>query len=353
MNLEKQKAFLIHFLFIALLIGLGYIGIKYFMPLLMPFIIGLIVAAFLRKMIDAISKYTHIKRSFVSIVILLIFYSAIAFLAILAGARIFAFMKENVIKLPTFYREAIEPALYEISEELLSRYPDIEIYFEDIIVNLNDSIFTFATNTSTKVLNMITGFVGQVPSILIKFIITIVATFFFTIDFHRITDFVLRQFSDKQREMILKVKDNIIGTLGKFLKAYTTLIIITFLELSIGFFIMKIPSPFLIGGIVAIVDVLPILGTGAVLLPWMVIAFIFGNNTIGFGMLILYIIITVVRQSLEPKIVGQQIGLHPVVTLTCIFVGAQLLGVVGLLAFPVAATILKKMNDEGTIHLFK
>jgi sporulation integral membrane protein YtvI len=153
--------------------------------------------------------------------------------------------------------------------------------------------------------------------------------------------------------MIIKVKDNVIGTLGKFIKAYTTLIIITFLELSLGFFILKVPNPFLAAAVVAFVDILPILGTGAVLLPWTIICFIFGNNAMGIGILILYIIITIVRQTLEPRVVGQQIGLHPVVTLICIFVGAQLLGVVGIFLLPVTATILKKLNDEGTIHLFR
>ena len=78
-----------------------------------------------------------------------------------------------------------------------------------------------------------------------------------------------------------------------------------------------------------------------------------GSNKIGLGMLILYVIITAVRQSIEPKIVGQQIGLHPVVTLLCMFVGVNLMGILGLLLLPVIATLLKKLNDDGVIQLFK
>ncbi|MDF2611951.1 MAG: putative rane protein, partial [Lachnospiraceae bacterium] len=123
--------------------------------------------------------------------------------------------------------------------------------------------------------------------------------------------------------MILKLKDNGIGTLGKFIKAYAAIISITFLELSAGFWILGIPNALLFGGLIAIIDVMPILGTGAVLLPWSIIAFILGNTKVGIGMLVIYIVITVVRQSIEPKIVGQQIGLHPIVTLILMFVGAQ------------------------------
>lgn len=353
MNLNKQKAFLIHFAYFAVILGVAYISIKYFLPLLMPFVIGLIVAAILRPLIDVLSKKLHLRRSFVSIVILLIFYSFIAFLAIMVSSRVFLFLQNLFYHLPKLYKDSIEPVLIKATDDFLNRFPDIEYYMEDIFNSINDSIFSFLTTASSTVVGAITGFAGQVPSILIKFLFTIVSSFFFTIDYHRIAGFVMKQFSTEKRTMILKVKDNVIGTLGKFIKAYTTLIIITFFELTVGFLILKIPNPFLVAALVAFVDLLPILGTGAVLLPWIIISFIFGNNTMGFGILILYVIITVVRQTLEPRVVGQQIGLHPVVTLTCIFIGAQLLGVVGIFLLPVTATILKKLNDEGTIHLFR
>jgi sporulation integral membrane protein YtvI len=353
MNLNKQKSFLVRFAYFAVILGLAYISIKYFLPLLMPFVIGLIVAAVLRPLIDIISGKLHLKRPFVSIVILLVFYSIIAFLAILVSARVFLFLQNLFYHLPKIYKDSIEPAINQGTDELLKRFPDIEFYLEDIFNSINDSIFSFLTKASSTVVGAITGFAGLVPSILIKFIFTIVSSFFFTIDYHRIAGFVLKQFSDEKRNMIIKVKDNVIGTLGKFIKAYATLIVITFVELSVGLLILKVPNPFLVAALIAFVDILPILGTGAVLLPWAIISFIFGNNPMGIGILILYVIITVVRQTLEPKVVGQQIGLHPVVTLICIFVGAQLLGVVGIFLLPVTATILKKLNDEGTIHVFR
>ncbi|MGB8454654.1 MAG: sporulation integral membrane protein YtvI [Anaerocolumna sp.] len=352
MNLNKQKAFLIHFAYFAVILGIAYISIKYFLPLLMPFVIGLVVAALLRPLIDVISNRLHLKRSFVSIIILLIFYSFIAFLAILVSTRVFLFLQNLFYSLPKLYKDSIEPALIKATGDFLIRFPGIEDYLENILTSINDSIFSFLTKVSSTVVGAITGFASQVPSILIKFLFTIVSSFFFTIDYHRIARFVMRQFSVEKRSLILKVKDNVIGTLGKFIKAYTTLILITFFELSVGMWILKVPNPFLIAVLIAFVDLLPILGTGAVLLPWLIISFIFGNNSMGFGILILYIIITVVRQTLEPRVIGQQIGLHPVVTLISIFIGAQLLGVVGIFLLPVTATILKKLNDEGTIHLF-
>jgi len=353
MNLEKQKAFVLHVIYIVFILGLGYIIIKYILPLLMPFIIGLIIAMLFRKLIDYIEKKFRIKRTIVSIVMLIVFYGILVFILSVIGAKVFTFLKDVFGQLPDLYRYTIEPALDKITNNLIEQFPDIRPYVEEFVLNISDTIFSFVKNASTTVIATITGLAGRLPSLLIKLIFTIVSSFFFTIDYYKISDFMIRQFTGERRKMVLKLKDDGIGTIAKFIKAYTAIISITFLELSIGFWILGIPNPFLFGAMIALIDILPILGTGAVLLPWTLIALILGNTKIGIGMFILYIIITAVRQAVEPKIVGQQIGLHPIITLILMYVGAQLMGVLGLLLLPVIATIIKTLNDEGTIHLLK
>lgn len=353
MNLEKQKAFIIHFAFISLLLGLVYVGIKFFLPLIMPFVIGMIIAVMFRRLIDKIEKKTQMKRVFISIFILILFYGIIGYLASLIGFKAFTFLGDLISSIPKLYKETLLPALQSVMDGMMKNFPSSEPYIEDFMSNIDQSIFSFLTDASSTIVSKLTGLAGQVPSLLIKFIFTIVSSFFFTIDYYRISDFIILQFKGERRNMLLKLKDNGVGTIGKFIKAYTAIISITFIELSIGFLLLGIPNPFLFGLLVAIIDVMPILGTGAVILPWSIIGFILGNTKIGIGMLILYIFITAVRQTLEPRIVGQQIGLHPIVTLILMYVGAQLMGVLGLFMLPLIATLLLKLNDEGTIHLFK
>lgn len=112
---------------------------------------------------------------------------------------------------------------------------------------------------------------------------------------------------------------------------------------------MGIENALLIALIIALFDILPVLGTGGVMIPWMVIAFIQGNLQLGFGLLAVYGVVTVVRNIVEPKIVGGQLGLHPVVTLASMFVGASLLGAVGLFGFPIALSLLNYLNEEGEL----
>mgnify|MGYP001201320355 CR=1 FL=1 len=353
MNIEKQKAFIIRFAYIALILGLVYVSIKFFLPLLMPFVIGMIIAFLFRHMIDIIHEKTRVKRAFVSIFVLTILYGSIGLVVSLIGLKVFSYIENLFYSLPALYENTIANAIEMVADNLILRFPGIESYVEEFLNNMSESIFTYLKTISSTVVSKITGIAGQLPALLIKLIFTIVSSFFFTIDFYRIGDFVMRQFNDERKKIALKLRDRGIGTLVKFIKAYSLIITITFFELSIGFWILKIPNAFALGLLVAIIDILPILGTGAILLPWSIIAFILGNYKIGIGILLLYIVITAVRQTIEPKIVGQQIGLHPIVTLLLMYVGAQLMGVLGLLLLPIIATIIKTLNDEGTLHLIK
>ncbi len=353
MNIEKQKAFIIHVIYIIFLLGIVYVGIKYLLPLLMPFVIGVILALIFRKPIDMLNKKFRVNRILMSILILIIFYGVLGVVASMIGFKAFGFLSNLFYSLPSLYETTVLPAIQQATDEIIRRFPDIEFYLEDILNNISNSIIQFLTNASSAVVGFIARFAASLPNLLINLIFTIVSSFFFTIDYHRITRFLILQIKPERREMILKLKDNGIGTIGKFIRAYATIISITFLELSIGFWILGIANPFLFGALVAIIDVMPILGTGAVLLPWAIISLIIGNTKIGVGMLLLYVVITAIRQAIEPRIVGQQIGLHPIITLILMYVGAQLMGVLGLFILPIIATIIVKLNDDGSIHFFK
>ncbi len=163
----------------------------------------------------------------------------------------------------------------------------------------------------------------------------------------------MRQIPSKTREQIFKVKAKTIDVLFSFLKAYGILMSLTFAELLIGFLLLRIENAFLIALATSLIDILPILGTGTVLIPWGIVLLIIGNIPVGIGIIVLYLIITVVRQTLEPKVVGRQIGLYPLVTLICMFVGGSLFGIVGLFGFPICVTVIVKLCEAEGIKIGK
>ena len=126
------------------------------------------------------------------------------------------------------------------------------------------------------------------------------------------------------------------------------------MELFVGLLLLRVPYAFLLALLIAVVDILPVLGTGTIVIPWGIITLILGNFPLGIGLLILYAIITVVRQSLEPRVVGHQIGLHPLITLISMFVGVSLFGFLGLFGLPIAVTVfvqIKRAEKENQEHL--
>lgn len=357
MNIEKQRSLIINFTYWLMMGGIIYVALKYALPMLAPFVIGFCVAAILKPLVDFLSKKNQNSRRLIAIIVLLIFYAIVVFLLFLVGAKLFVFIKDFVYKIPNYYVNNIEPALTDSFGRLALVMNRLDPTMLSTISTLGDNIIQTLTGTVTnfsgKMINYVTSFAGSLPSLLLRLIFTIVASVFFTIDFNTIKNFLYKQLSTKNQELLHMINVNFVGTIGKYVRAYAILMTITFVELTLGFFILDLKYGPQLALVIAFLDILPVLGTGGILIPWAIIELLLGRIGFGIKMLLLYFFITVVRNVLEPKIVGKQIGLHPLITLICMFVGLQLFGVVGLFGLPIMATILKNLNDQGTISFIK
>ena len=209
------------------------------------------------------------------------------------------------------------------------------------------------SSLSMSAMGTISGVASSLPGLFIKLLLMIISTFFIAADYELLTGFFLKQLDGKSKQIFLQVKKYVVGTLFVCIRSYALIMTITFIELSVGLSIIGVKNSILIAFLISVFDILPVLGTGGIMIPWTIIAALTGDYSLSIGLLIVYLIITVIRNIIEPKIVGSQIGLHPVVTLASMFVGVQLLGVVGLFGFPISLSLLRHLNDNGTIHLFK
>lgn len=357
MQIEKKRAFIIKVIFYCIIFGFAYLILKYALPFLMPFLVAFCIAFILKPVINWITEKTRLKRKKVAVLVLIAFYVLTAALITVLGTRLVVFCRDAFYALPQVYENVFAPALTSVQDALekwlRTMNPVLTEIVESVGNNLSDSLSTLVTTISASALSAVTNVAAFVPSFLVKFIITIVASFFFVSDYYAITSFLARQLSQNARDMLFKIKDKGVDVIFKFGRAYAILLSITFVELFIGFSLLRVDYALLVALITAIVDILPILGTGTVLIPWSIAMLILGNYPLGAGLLILYAIITVVRQTLEPRVVGKQIGLYPLVTLVCMFVGTYLFGFVGLFGLPIIATILVQLSRSGDIKLFK
>ena len=357
MNIETQKRFLIRIGFWAVVILLVILCLKYVLPFLLPFVVAFLIAALLNKPIMLLAEKLNGKRVVPAILMTLLFYVAAAALFSLLGLRVFMYVWETVRALPQLYRNTLEPALETM-------FSSLEVYLDEldpaVVTALTDnmnsalgSLGSFVTNASVRIISYISGIAAAVPGSFLNVIITIIVTFFLAIDYPKVTGFILRQLPEKADFYIGEVRDYVGGTLLKCLASYALILCITFLEISVGLTVLRVPNAILIALCIAVFDILPVLGTGGIMIPWGIISLIMGKWVLGLGLLALYLIITVIRNIIEPKIVGHQVGLHPVVTLLSMLAGLQLFGIIGLFGFPITLSLLKNLNDRGVIHILK
>lgn len=356
-KVEKMRAFIIKFVFYTIIIGLFYVVLKFAMPFLMPFVFGFAIAFLLNPLINKITDKTKLKRKPVSILMIIVFYIVAASLITILGSRLVLFCRDMFYTLPQFYEDTIAPALYTFQEKLTAFINQIN---PSLVEFINLSNTDFSSNLSSLVSSVsgyaiaaVTNTATKVPLFVISFILTIIVSFFCVADYNKITGFITRQMPDKAKNMLLKVKASGIDVVFKFARAYAILLGITFIELSLGLTLLGVPNSILIAFVIALVDILPILGSGTVLIPWGLFQLLVGDYAFGAGILIMYAIIALVRQTLEPRVVGKQIGLYPLVTLACMFIGAQLFGFIGLFGLPIIVTIIVQLNKSEGFEIFK
>ncbi|MBB6623585.1 sporulation integral membrane protein YtvI [Clostridium gasigenes] len=357
MNIEKKKDFIINVLYYSIVISTIFIVIKYGIVWFMPFVIGFVVAFILKPLINLISSKLHINRKPVAAVIVLLFYSTVGVLLVLLVTKVSISVKDVFLKLPSIYETSIEPTLYgsfDKVEDLMVRIdPNLIQGVQDITESLSKSLGSIIGTVSSNVISLISTMVSSVPTVFIIIGFSIISSFFIAIDYKEVTGFIVKQFPEKLRITIFDIKDYTVGTLFNLIKAYGIIISITFIELSLGLSILGVHGAIGIALSIALLDILPVIETGGVLIPWVIIQLAIGNIGFALGLLTLYIIITVIRNIIEPKIVGNQIGVHPLIMLMCIFIGVRVFGFAGLFILPIIIITLKNLNSSGKIHMFK
>lgn len=348
-RVERKKKFIINVVFYALIAILVWVACKYLVSPMMPFIIAFVVAAVIQIPVRKI-KAEPKRKKLLSIIFCIIFYGLLFMLAAWLGLRFLDGVGGLVRKVPHFYNTTVVPVFEAISdyleESMASVHPSVAKTIENSFEEMTNNLGMYVSSFSMKVVQILSGGISGIPSFVIKLVITVVATFFFVGDYDGITSFFKKLLTPKQLEFVEKGQSYVKNVLFIYIRSYSFLFLLTFAELCAGMFLLGMPYPALLALGIAVFDILPVLGTGGVLLPWAAILFIIEEHGLAIGILVLYLVILVVRNMVEPRIVGRQIGLHPLATLAALFLGLKLFGLVGLVAFPVALTVLVNFSRE-------
>lgn len=356
-RVERRRRFIINVVYWGIIAAFLYVGVQVTEPVLLPIIVAFVIAWLLHRPIDWLADKIHIKKSVVALCVVIMVYFIIGLVLVRLSMGAFVLLQNFFIDIPDFYNNEVAPLLTEFFVWFENIWKNIDpMLLEGIEKSADDilnSLGGLVTNISSNAIAWISGKALSIPGIVMKIFITLIVTVFVTMDFHTIISFIARQIPEKNKKYFKEIRDYTGGTLLKCLKSYILIMLLTFSELIIGFTIIGIQNAPVLAAIIAVIDILPVLGTGGVLIPWTIISIITGDIKLGISIAVLYIIILVVRNIVEPKIVGSQVGLHPVITLASMFTGLHFFGILGMFGFPIGLSVIKNLNDRGVISIFK
>ena len=337
-------------------IFLIYIGFKVSI-FYIPFLIAFILSQLIEPVIRFCMKKLKMRRKVSAILIFIIVLSII--IGLIAGGIITLVSEaSNLLENINYYFEKI----YNGTQNIISDFNFSKIQLSnELSTILSNSTGDFINTASNWVKNILTSFLNAVtslPKVGLCIVITILALYFMCTDKIYMLDQIEHHLPEEWVKKLTKHIKALTKKIGCYLKAQFILIIVSFIISLIGLYIfsaigMKVSYPLLTAIGIAVVDALPIFGSGTVMVPWAVISACNGDITLGISILVLWIIMSIVRQIIEPKIVSRQIGIHPIFTLIAMYTGFRFIGFLGMFVGPIVLIILKEIYgnriDKGFV----
>ncbi|MBO7304119.1 MAG: sporulation integral membrane protein YtvI [Clostridia bacterium] len=327
----------------------AYVVFKYLLVLVLPFLIAWGVAFSLRPLARAISEATKIPNKIVAV--------ALTLLIVVGGISLVGFaLAYSLGQAWDFLSGLIESdALYGVLAKILNPIGGIFGDREgaaEIEAKLGEAVKSGVTSILSGIVHTLTEFAAAVPRFLIFLLITVIASVYFSLDLEKINSFVIKLLPKSAANGLIKFKNHFLRGILGYLRSYLILMVLTFVVMLFGFVSLRVKYAVLFAFIVALLDALPLIGVGTVLVPWSVYQLAFGDTGMGIGLIVLFVSNTVFRQFIEPRIVGRNLGIHPIASLLVLYVGYCLFGIFGLLTVPLVTVLINLLfnkNDSSKV----
>lgn len=330
---------------ILTLLGL-WLAFRFLLPILMPFLLGILLALAAEPLVHTLQRIPKLPRTGASI----IGVSIALVIALLLVVTLCAFLLREL--------GSLAGVLPDLEDAAISGLSSLEQWLTDLAQKAPQGISPILTqgvegmfSNGNALLDRLTSWLLTLASTILKalpnsalgFGTWVLASFMLSSRLPRIRQWISGHLPDAWHTKYLPHLKTLKKTLLGWLLAQAKLVAVTFVILAVGFFIIQIDHPLLWASVVCLVDILPILGTGTILIPWSLVCFLQGNNLHAIGLLAIYGIISLLRSVLEPRLVGKQLGLDPLVTLIALYAGYHLWGILGMLFAPILAVVVTQI----------
>lgn len=336
---------------IALVLALCLLAVRLF-PYFWPFALALVLAALLEpvaKLLRRALKRLRAARIIATLLCMVLLFGLLALLVLVVSNKA---IREgmNLLRATPDVARSLYNALSDLVNRLYTEYQ--QLLPEDFLTtantalsNLFSQVVSFAGNLSTRIAGFTINTATSLPIVILSIIFTIMGTFYFSYDRDRIAGYFISTVPEKTMAQFRLIKDGVFTALFGQIKAQIFISFVLTLIIIAGLMIMGEPYALLLGVLIGVADVLPVIGAGLFLNTWAIVALIMGNYYKAIGLFIIYLVTITTRQIIEPRIVGKQLGLYPLVTMVSMFAGFQIVGTLGLIAGPLAANICRVVLD--------
>ncbi|WP_044640878.1 sporulation integral membrane protein YtvI [Risungbinella massiliensis] len=340
-----------------------YFGLSFSIPLLYPFLIGWLIAILIEPIISWMERKTRMPR-WLAITILLVLLLSLLFTFLVAlVSEIIVELANLAEQLPSFLNDTGDTLVQDFIidnhdlkktidtvQAYLAKYPQQQQGIQDSIQQNIQLLTERITTWITDIFSTIGDFLSNLPYLLTVAVFITLGTFFISLDWPRLKKDTITFLPDRISVTVRTVAKDLRKALFGFIRAQLTLVSITGSIMLVGLLILQVEYAFTIALLTLFVDLLPYFGVGSVMVPWIIYSLILGNYKLAIGLGVIYLIILVVRQVIEPKLVASNVGLDPLLTLVALFVGLRLIGVLGLILGPVVTVIVVVLHRANVFR---
>lgn len=317
----------------------------------MPFVCGFILSLIANPVVRFLEKKIKIKRKYGSVIMI----AAVIALVVLACYGVISVLVSGLIgfstNLPAMY-ESAGAELNQAAAQLQTILDKIPFTQNVNLSKLGDSLGAYVTDfmssTGEPTMSAISDFAKRIPDVLVGVVIGLLATYFFIADREKLVNMMEVHIPDSLKLRMKQISDQLVFAVGGYFKAQFKIMGVIYVVVTIGLAILKVDYAWLIGFAIAFLDMLPVFGTGTVLCPWALVKLFSGNYMTALGMIILYLVALLVHQLVQPKLVGESVGLDPFAALFFMYVGYKISSVVGMIIAVPVGMILINLYEVGT-----
>ena len=323
---------------------------------LMPFVIGWIIAAIATPLVNWLEKRLKIVKKLGSALIVIFVLAAIVLALYFGISRLAAEISSLIQNFPEMYAQ-LETGLRQIGDTLsgiFERLPSgVQNGWNVVVENLDQYMGNLVSNISEPTVTAAGNIAKQVPSYLISLLVSILSAYFFIVQREEVLNWMKKVFPESIQKRMTLVIDNLRYAVGGYFKAQFKIMAVVFVILLIGLGMLGTGYFVLVAFLIAFLDFLPFFGTGTAMIPWAVYKFFMGDYKMTVALVVIYVITQAVHQLLQPKLVGDSVGLNPLVTLILLYIGYRMGGILWMiLAVPIGMVLINMCQAGAFDYIF-